>query len=109
LQSLSDALIRGDAVAFSGNTAALPGLIDALKLTCKDLPRAMIAHPNFQKRLQAVSSGIALQRENMARRAAGVDRELRVFFPARESATYGRVTAGYGQRAGTGTFASLHA
>ncbi len=109
LQSLSEALIRGDAVSFSSQTTAVPRLIEGLSSACQALPSALLTHPQFQKRLRAVSSGIALQRENMARRAAGVDRELRVFFPGRESATYGRASAGYGQRAGTGTFASLHA
>jgi len=108
LQALSEALIQGNAVSFASQTAALPGLIDELTSRCKALPPTLRNHPQFQRRLKAVSSGIALQREHMARRAAGVDRELKVFFPGRESATYSRA-AGYGQRAGTGTFASLHA
>ena len=55
----------------------------------------------LQARLNAVRAGLAQVRENMARRAAAVQRSLQVLLPSSAGATYGRSASAYGRSSKT--------
>ena len=64
----------------------------------------------LQARLNAVRAGLVQVRENMARRAAAVQRSLQVLLPSSAGATYGRSASVYGRNSKTAaSFTSLAA
>jgi hypothetical protein len=92
------------------NTRLVQGSADELEAACQSLQRAVLACPGIRQqglkslsldaklraRLQIVRLGMAQVRENMARRAAGVQRALQILLPGAPVATYGRAAAAFG-------------
>jgi hypothetical protein len=106
------------------NTRLVEGSADELEAACQSLQRAVLACPGVRQqglkslsldaklraRLQIVRLGMAQVRENMARRAAGVQRALQILLPGAPVATYGRAAATFGSgRKSEASFTSLSA
>lgn len=103
LQLLAEDLNLGDAVIFAAHCEALSRLIAECSRLHQALPLVLLRHPGLKSQLRSLSAKLVTQREGMARRASLVERELKVLFPAREAATYGRPVGSYGQPAVLGT------
>jgi hypothetical protein len=116
LGTMDEGLISGDAPAFEASAAELGHQLAKFSLACQALPEPLLKSRVLKSRLRALGVGLALQRENMARRAVTVDRELHAILPARRVPTYGPATGGYGGPGvhgqggrAPGSFASLRA
>lgn len=116
LAAMDDGLIRGDAPAFEASTAALGQQLTDFSLACQALPETLLKSRALKARLRALGVAISIQRENMARRAVTVDRELQAILPAQRVPTYGLAAGGprgpgvYGQGSrAPGSFTSLRA
>ena len=116
LAAMDEGLIAGDAPAFESSAAALGQQLAAFSLACQALPEALLTSRTLKARLRTLGAVISLQRENMARRAVTVDRELQAILPAQRVPTYGPASGGqrgpgvYGQGSrAPGSFTSLRA
>lgn len=115
LQAMSDDLIAGRAPDFEAGCAQLAPMLTAFSHAHGALPPEVSAHRAIRSRMRALKDAIGIQRENMARRASLVDRELQVLLPADGGAIYGSSYAGssgvYGRgvRTVSRSFTSLHA
>lgn len=54
--------------------------------------------PELARRLQAVNASVAMQRDNLARVAALIDRQVATVLPPSDASTYGAGAAGTGAR-----------
>ena len=86
------------------------GQAGELEMACQTLHGAMLdcsrvdprwlqsvsSDATLKARLKVVRAGIAQVRENMARRAAAVQRSLQILLPTNGATTYGRGPAAYG-------------
>ena len=104
LTQVEQALARVGECLVAGQAAELQQACQALQLNvmaCSRLDRAWLSGARsdvkLQGRLNAVRVGLAQVRENMARRAAAVQRSLQVLLPSSGGATYGRSASAYGR------------
>lgn len=99
LERMSGALLGGDALlieqASSGLRAAIGVFADAARRGPLQLDE-----PSLRPRLMAANQTLASQRENLARRAAGVDRALTSILPSHALPTYSGASALAGRGGG---------
>ena len=96
LERVNAHLAQGPA---SGLEAACQSLQDAMMACARARPqwlKNLPANPKLKMRLELVRAGMAQVREHTARKAAGVQRALKILLPSSSAATYGRGAAAYG-------------
>ncbi len=81
LERMSLALLAGEAQAVEQASAGLRAAIGIFAEAARRRP-AQLDEPSLRPRLMAANQTLASQRENLARRAAGVDRTLASILPA---------------------------
>lgn len=96
LQAMSDALIAGHALEFEGLCTSLAPLMADFSRAYATVPPKVTASRSLKNRLRVLGNNLTLQRENMARRAVSVERELQVMLPANPVPTYGKQGGVYG-------------
>lgn len=115
LEAMSEDLMAGRAQAFEDQSARLGPLVAEFARAYGALPPEISSHRAILARMRVVRNTVAIQRENMARRASLVDRELQVLLPLDRGGIYGPgyggAVGGYGRatRTATRSFTSLRA
>lgn len=94
LEDVSGQMLAGDAPALESTSTALRlAMIDLSNAAAKEPPRLLQAK-NVRERFARVSRALVMQRENLARRAAVIDRSLNSILPRAAAATYASPAAG---------------
>jgi hypothetical protein len=117
LTRVEQALVEVGAHLADGQASELEAACQTLQSAMLDCSRvdprwlqALSSDRALQTRLKVVRAGIAQVRENMARRAAAVQRSLQILLPTNGAATYGRGPAAYGAgQKSVASFTSLSA
>jgi hypothetical protein len=102
LERMSQALLGGEAQAVEQAGAGLRAAIGIFGDAARREPRQLEA-PALRLRLLAANQTLASHRENLARRAAGVDRALTSILPSKALPTYSGAS-GLGGRGGGNRF-----
>ncbi|MFY3384915.1 hypothetical protein [Paracidovorax sp. MALMAid1276] len=88
VQAVSAALLATDAPALErSGTALRHAASDLAQVLSRTDPASL--PPSLAQRLQAVSSSVAMQRDNLARVAALTDRQVATVLPPTDASTYG--------------------
>ena len=90
--AVSVALLEGDPSALEIATAEL----QQLAVACLDMRKAAPIPHTVNRRLDEISEGLVVLRDNLMRRSAYVDHAVRVLVPAMEQTTYATGTRPYG-------------
>ena len=89
-------LASGDAQALAQASAALQALAVEMAELLTPLPRLRAAPTSQLLRIRALSDGMGVLRDNLARRAAYVNQALKVVVPTPVKSTYGNSTSPFG-------------
>jgi hypothetical protein len=119
-----DALSQVELALEGVRSCLVQGQAGELEAACQSLQRGLLqcsrldpqwikpvqADAEMRNRLHKVRAGVALVRENLARRAAAVQFSLQTLLPSAAGATYGRQPAAFGRSSRTAaSFTSLSA
>ena len=108
--AVSSAIVSGDCAALESASSGLRALALEFSDLIESSRAAEPASGSAAARLRCLAQGMVLQRENLARRLASVERTLHALVPATRQATYGTGAGLYGSGARrSGAFGSLRA
>ena len=93
---VSVVLANGDADGLAQASAALQTLAIEMAELLTPLPRLRGAPAAQLLRIRALSDGMAVLRDNLARRAAYVNQALKVVVPTKPKSTYGKTSGPFG-------------
>ena len=108
--AVSQALVEGEALELASASAALQQASVDYSNVFERLSAAERQTPALQERVKALTTGIGIRRESLARRAVVVERSLNSLVPATQSNTYAAGARPYGAPVKqTGAFSLLSA
>jgi hypothetical protein len=93
---VSVVLANGDADGLAEASAALQALAIEMAELLTPLPRLRAAPAAQLLRIRALSDGMVVLRDNLARRAAYVNQALKVVVPTQPKSTYGSASGPFG-------------
>ena len=93
---VSVVLASGDAQGLAQASAALQVLAVQMAELLTPLPRLRAAPPAQLLRIRALSDGMVVLRDNLARQAAYVNQALKVVVPTPAKSTYGHTSSPFG-------------
>ena len=93
---VSVVLASGDADGLAEASAALQALAIEMAELLTPLPRLRAAPAAQLLRIRALSDGMVVLRDNLARRAAYVNQALKVVVPTQAKSTYGNTSGPFG-------------
>lgn len=95
LQAITDALAEADSHKLLSVSESLRKSALALKEIVRQLTPAVQADPQLRRRLLRLANGMALCRENLARRTVLVERRLQTIVPSAGADSYGKSASPY--------------